>query len=186
MSWEELKDFSDYEINTEYPYPIRKKETGKILSEYIEHTGYYRLNLNGTIYEKHRIIANQWIANPDNLPCVDHKNKDRTDNHIENLRWVTYSENNRNRIRSSTNSFEFIDELPDDAFEFTEYSNHIFEDYYFSPSNDTFYLWTGIEYRILPICYKNNGSIATVSGRDIDRKGVSIYYTKFKRQYNLV
>lgn len=186
MSWEDLKDHNDYEINTEYPYPIRKKDTGNILSEPIDGGGYYCIYLNSTKYKKHRIIANQWIPNPNNLPCVDHINRDRTNNRIENLRWVTQQENNRNKTGYRSYTYELINELPEDAFEFTEYSNHTFEDYYYSPSTDRFYRWTGIEYRILPICYKNNGNSAIVCGTDINSKGISIYYAKFKRQYDLV
>ena len=41
----------------------------------------------------HRVVASLFIPNPDNLPCVDHINGVYTDNRVENLRWVTYSEN---------------------------------------------------------------------------------------------
>lgn len=42
----------------------------------------------------HRLIAETFIPNPENKPTVDHKNGDRTDNSIQNLRWATYSEQN--------------------------------------------------------------------------------------------
>lgn len=185
MSWEELKDFSDYEINTEYPYPIRKKENGMIVKEHIEGDGYYQLHLNRTPYMKHRLVANQWIPNPDNLPCIDHKNKDRTDNHIENLRWVTVQENTRNMSGGKFYRYEFIDELPEDSIEVNTYSHHSLEDYYFSPSLNQFYLWTGIEYRILPICTHKSG-ILIVYARSTEGKHIVIRIPKFKRQYNLV
>lgn len=46
----------------------------------------------------HRIVANCFIPNPKNLPCVDHINTKPYDNRVENLRWCTYYENNMNPI----------------------------------------------------------------------------------------
>lgn len=47
---------------------------------------------------QHRIIAELLIPNLDNKPCIDHINTDRTDNRLENLRWVTYKENQNNPL----------------------------------------------------------------------------------------
>ena len=46
----------------------------------------------------HRIIAELFIPNPENKPCVDHINTDRYDNRACNLRWVTQKENNNNTL----------------------------------------------------------------------------------------
>lgn len=61
----------------------------------------------------HRLIAETFVANPDNRPEVDHSNRDRSDNRMENLRWATRSENQRNTVRNDRakdrlglNSFE--------------------------------------------------------------------------------
>lgn len=40
-----------------------------------------------------RLVAEAFIPNPNNLPIVDHINHKRAENYVENLRWVSYSEN---------------------------------------------------------------------------------------------
>ena len=40
MSWEKLKGYENYEINTEYPYVIRNKKTQKIIKESLNNCHY--------------------------------------------------------------------------------------------------------------------------------------------------
>lgn len=50
----------------------------------------------------HRIIANTFIDNPYNKPTVDHINRDKLDNRVENLRWATYREQRINQTSGDT------------------------------------------------------------------------------------
>lgn len=68
-----------------------------MLKPYLNTAGYWMvtIKINGE-WKKcrvHRLLAEAWIPNPDNKPCIDHINGNRSDNRIENLRWCTYKEN---------------------------------------------------------------------------------------------
>lgn len=72
-----------------------KKQGGYLVATLIKYVDGRRLARTKRI---HRLVAEAFIPNPDNKPCIDHINTDPTDNRVTNLRWVTYLENNRNPI----------------------------------------------------------------------------------------
>ena len=93
----DLNGFDNFEISVENPYSIRNKYTKRTVSECRNKAGYYTVNLNGTTYNKHRLVAEQSIPNPNEYPCVDHINHNRADNRTTHLRWCSYRDNNMNR-----------------------------------------------------------------------------------------
>ena len=66
--------------------------------------GYLRVGLfkNGKQkhYLVHRLVAMTYLDNPDNLPCVNHKNCITDDNRLENLEWCTQLYNNQSKNTS--------------------------------------------------------------------------------------
>ena len=59
--------------------------------------GYRRIGYNYKKYLVHRLVAETFIPNPDNKPCIDHIDRDPTNNNVQNLRWATLHENQNNR-----------------------------------------------------------------------------------------
>lgn len=51
----------------------------------------------------HRLVAETWIPNPNHYRDVNHINGDKTDNRVENLEWVTHSENMHHAYRTGLN-----------------------------------------------------------------------------------
>lgn len=78
------------------------KHDNNFLKKCIHSNGYEQVNIRiGNKYVTkliHRLVAVAFIPNPDNKPCIDHIDGDRANNHADNLRWVTYLENNNNPI----------------------------------------------------------------------------------------
>lgn len=69
----------------------------KYLSLAKDHNGYPKISLcKGNLrknHSVHRLVAQAFIPNPLNLPQVNHKNGNKTDNRVENLEWCTASFN---------------------------------------------------------------------------------------------
>ena len=72
---------------------------------------YYYISLtkegNAKHYLIHRLLALQYIKNPNKLPVIDHIDMVKTNNTIENLRWVSHSDNRENQTKHKDNSSGF-------------------------------------------------------------------------------
>ena len=53
-----------------------------------------RVNHKNIYIKPHRLVAKYFIDNPNNYKCVNHKDENKTNNHISNLEWCTHSYNN--------------------------------------------------------------------------------------------
>lgn len=69
----------------------------KILIQKVSKTGYHSVNLNGKWKLVHRLVAELFIPNTENKKFVDHIDFNKSNNIVQNLRWVSMEENNRLR-----------------------------------------------------------------------------------------
>ena len=176
---------NDYEILNYYPYTIRRKSNHYEVKEGIDDKGYIRIVLNGKIYRKHRLIALQFIPNHENLPQVDHINHDKTDYHVENLRWCNNSTNGRNRTSHKNDvTYTFVNEIDPDSIMIDKYGKHRFENYYYDATVEKFYYDNEQQYRELHFINSAYGT-KYVWMISTDNKRVNVYYSKFKELYGL-
>lgn len=93
--WKSMKIMLDkYEISSSGR--IRNAKTLIILKSY-KSDGYSRIRtFNNKAYYIHRLVAIHFIDNPNTLPTVDHIDRNRSNNNVQNLRWASYKTQSTN------------------------------------------------------------------------------------------
>lgn len=92
----------DYEITKEGKIISLKHNKRHEIKGYVDRYGYRRvlIYINGKRKKHfvHRLVAEKYIPNPDNLPQVNHKDGNKLNNCVDNLEWVTPKENIKHAI----------------------------------------------------------------------------------------
>lgn len=78
---------------------VQRVTSGRILRSYDVHLGYLQVHLckDGKVKNMfvHRLVAMAFIPNPDNLPVVNHKDRNPSNNKVDNLEWCTQEYNSK-------------------------------------------------------------------------------------------
>ena len=102
----EIQDYPNYMIYEDGR--VYNKNSNRFLKPSTNNRGYLTVCLSNNGKHKmmsiHRLIALYYIPNPENKSYVDHIDRNKQNNNIENLRWVTTRENSSNR----TDQAEYI------------------------------------------------------------------------------
>jgi len=87
-------------------YPMLEIKRSGYRSSYFTGEGKSRMVPKNVILRFHRIVALAWVPNPKKKENVCHINDDRTNYLIKNLKWGTFSENNRGKIKKRPDTME--------------------------------------------------------------------------------
>ena len=102
--WKDIVDeyWKDYYEVNEFG-EVRNKITKKLIKGDLNSAGYHRVCLYHAPYKKrffrHRLVAEAFIPNPENLPEVNHIDEDKSNNAVSNLEWIDRKTNERKNRR---------------------------------------------------------------------------------------
>jgi hypothetical protein len=98
--WRPITDFPIYSVSNFGN--IKNNITEKVLNQCIK-GGYFNVSLlnnkNRKTFKVHRLVAFAFISNPENKLEVNHKDKNKLNNNLMNLEWMTRKENNIHRCQ---------------------------------------------------------------------------------------
>lgn len=108
--WKDIEGYEGYQVSNlgnarsldrmvGGPFGSKRFAKGRILKLHCQKTGYLTIDLcnEGKKPIKrpiHRLVAEAFIPNPNNLPMINHRNEVKTDNRVENLEWCDAKYNN--------------------------------------------------------------------------------------------
>jgi hypothetical protein len=97
-----IPNFETYDMDAEYPHDVTHVASGRVKQWVLQRNGYYSAGLykDGHVHTmgRARLIAHCFIPNIEGKPTVDHINRDRADDRVDNLRWATHTEQNVNQV----------------------------------------------------------------------------------------
>ena len=106
--WKPIQEFNgEYEVSNLGRVRSMKRYygvVGRIMPQTIQRKGYYAVtfHMNNKAYcrKVHRLVIEAFTPNPDSLPCINHIDGNKLNNHVSNLEWCTYQHNMQHAVRT--------------------------------------------------------------------------------------
>jgi len=96
--WRDIQEFPNYSVSN--AGNVKNNKTNKLLKLNVK-GGYHHVSLtseNGKkLFKVHRLVASAFIPNPENKSDVNHEDKNKLNNNVSNLTWMTRKENNQHK-----------------------------------------------------------------------------------------
>ena len=104
--WRSINNYLNYQISN--IGRVRNCLTGRMLRPGQDKSGYYQVSLceNGKkrSHRLHKLVAQEFLENPEEKRCVDHIDGDRANNCVSNLRYASHQENQMNKRKTTTDT----------------------------------------------------------------------------------
>ena len=111
--WVNIENHPSYFISN-FGRVFSKKSNKVMKNRVVSKNGYQQITLDNSQLLVHRLVAQAFIPNPNNLPCVNHKDENPGNNDVRNLEWCTYKYNSNYGTNPSRHSKKMIDRYNND------------------------------------------------------------------------
>ncbi len=106
-NWKDIEGYPCYAVSDQGF--VLSKNTMRLLKGCVDSVGYPCLNIYHNKVRRHvrvhTLVADAFLVNPNDYKYVDHADRDKTNNKVDNLRWCSHSETHRNKgIQINNNS----------------------------------------------------------------------------------
>ena len=168
-----------YEISTTEPWNFRRIGKTNCLKQQLSNNGYHRVAIGHSNKQfVHRLIALQFVQNdnPETNTVVNHLDGNKLNNSISNLEWTTQSRNCKLSKRRGSRPDEYLEELPENVIEITEYTDFELDGFYYDIEDERI-LKVQNSRRVKIIHPSINGEFLQINLQDINGK-------RFVRSYN--
>jgi hypothetical protein len=184
IEWRIVAGFDNYEVsNTGL---VRNRASHKILDGSINR-GYQQVSLlrdgSRNYRNVHQLVATTFLGDSEGL-WVDHRDRNRLNNNVSNLHYVSPRVNNRNRSGRGPNIvYHYYDTLPEDAIVVDRYGEHEFENLYYVRGG-RFFFWNGDQYRELVHLTRASDGLIYVEACNTRNRHIMICLAKCRRMIN--
>ncbi|CAL6037938.1 NUMOD4_motif protein [Hexamita inflata] len=168
---------------------VQNINSGKILKPFTNSKGYLYIQLSENNIQKkylvHILVSSAFLGNKPENYQTDHIDRNKLNNHYTNLRYVSQSDNMKNR--NSYNNIEVVyqDEIPEHCVEMMFYNERELENIFIDPKTIDLYQFNGVQYR-KQYLFHQGGNCYYYNVRDKENNRIKINLNVLKKLLNQI